>query len=386
MTRQDPPKTSPTSSGGGLNKREIQEYRDYFDYCQPLRNIPPHRALAVNRGERCKVLKVRVQCDGETLWKAGRASRNWDDHPHREYLEACLRDALKRLLLPSLEREMRRELTERSERRAVRVFQQNLKALLLQPPVRGRNLVALDPGLKSGCKAAALDQYGNVLELAEFSVLSDPQRAAAKQALAELMRRHQATLVAIGNGSGVRPTERLVSEMFADQFADCSQAAYALVNEAGTSVYSTSAVAREELPQCSAVMRSAVSIGRRLLDPLAELVKIPPSSIGVGLYQHDLSSQKLRDSLDGVVASCVNHVGVDVNTASPALLRYVSGLNQLSARALYEHRLREGPFRTREDLKQAAGFGESAFVQAAGFLRIHGGPCAGRDLGSSGEL
>ena len=258
----------------------------------------------------------------------------------------------------------------------------------MQPPVHNRRVLAVDPGFKSGCKLAALDQFGNVLgHDVIYLVGSKPGRKEeAKQKALELIRKHELTVVAIGNGTACRETEDFFAEMLDSELKE-QGVAYVIVNEAGASVYSTSQLGREEFPEYDATLRGAVSIGRRLLDPLSELVKIEPANIGVGLYQHDVKAKHLEASLDEVVESCVNYVGVDVNTASPALLRYVSGLNQLTARRVYEYRREHGPFRSREQLREVPGFGDATFVQAAGFLKIAGGDNpAGRHVDPSGKL
>ncbi len=356
-----------------LEEIRLKAYRDYFDFSEEVRKIPPHRVLALNRGERAKMLRVRIEGDMEAMHAALDETLIPPDHPHADYLRGCARDALARLILPSLERELRRELTDKAEAHAVDVFAKNLRKLLLQPPVRDRRLLAVDPGLRSGCKLAALDQFGSLLEHGVIFLVGKPDRRdEAKQKVIDLIARHQLNVIAIGNGTGCRQTEEFVAELLANELKD-SGAAYVIVNEAGASVYSTSPIGREELPQYDATLRGAISIGRRLLDPLSELVKIEPANLGVGLYQHDLKARHLQASLDEVVESCVNYVGVELNTASPALLRYVSGLNQLTARRLYEHRCKVGPFKTRRQLLEVNGFGEAAFVQAAGFLKISGG-------------
>jgi uncharacterized protein len=294
-------------------------------------------------------------------------------HPHADYLRGCARDALSRLILPGLEREIRRELTERAETHAVGVFAKNLRNLLLQPPIHNHRLLAVDPGFRSGCKLAALDQFGNLLAHDVIYLVGKPDRRdEARQKVLDLLRQHQLTVIVIGNGTACRQTEDFFAELIEKELKD-QGVAYVIVNEAGASVYSTSRLGREEFPQYDAVLRGAISIGRRLQDPLSELVKIDPANIGVGLYQHDVKAKHLRTSLDDVVESCVNYVGVDLNTASPALLRYVSGLNQLTARRLYEYRREHGPFRSRGQLRDVPGFGEATFVQAAGFLKILGG-------------
>ena len=291
-------------------------------------------------------------------------------HPHAEYLRGCTRDALNRLILPSLEREVRRELTDHAETHAVGVFARNLRNLLLQPPVRNYRLLAVDPGFRSGCKLAALDEFGNLLDHGVIYLVGKPDRRdEARQKVLELIDRLQLSVVVIGNGTACRHTEDFFAELVEKELKERG-VAYVIVNEAGASVYSTSRIGREEFPQYDATLRGAISIGRRLQDPLSELVKIDPANIGVGLYQHDVKAKHLQTSLDDVVESCVNYVGVDVNTASPALLRYVSGLNQLTARRLYEYRREHGPFRARQQLREVPGFGEATFVQAAGFLKI----------------
>jgi len=355
-------------------ERKIKAFRDYFDFSDEVRKIPPHRVLALNRGERAKVLRVKVEADLQAMYNVLDEILIPTDHPHAEFLRGCARDALARLILPSLERELRRELTERAEAHAVGVFAKNLRNLLLQPPVRGRRVLAVDPGLRSGCKLAALDQFGNVLghDVIYLVGRADRRRQAKDKALG-LIRQFDLTAVAIGNGTGCRQAEDFFGRLIEEEEELKSRGvAYVIVNEAGASVYSTSRIGREEFPHYDAALRGAISIGRRLLDPLSELVKIDPPNIGVGLYQHDMKARHLRTSLDEVVESCVNYVGVDVNTASPSLLRRVSGLNQLTARRVFEHRRRHGPFRSREQLREVPGVGEATFVQAAGFLKITG--------------
>ena len=360
------------ASRGEADEKSAQGFRDYFEFSEAVGRVPQHRVLAINRGEKAKALRVKIDADLEAM-QAVVDELTPADHPHAEFLKGCGRDALARLILPSLEREVRRELTEWAETHAVDVFARNLRNLLLQKPVRGRRVLALDPGFKNGCKVAALDEFGGLLDQTVMHVVGKAERRAEGRAkLVELLKQHELVLVAIGNGTACRETEELLSDMLANELAD-SGISYVIVNEAGASVYSTSPLGREEFPEYDATLRGAISIGRRVLDPLSELVKIDPASIGVGMYQHDVKAKHLQTSLDAVVESCVNYVGVDVNTASPALLRYVSGLNQLTARRLYDYRREHGPFRNREQLKDVPGFGESAFVQAAGFLKIDGG-------------
>jgi uncharacterized protein len=354
------------------NKRN-QQFADYLDYREPLGRIPPHRVLAINRGERAKVVRVKIEADVPAIEQLACELLVPADHPHKEFLAGCVRDALSRLLLPSLEREARRELTEKAESHAVEVFARNLRNLLLQPPLPGRRVLAIDPGYKNGCKLAALDEFGALLAHdVIFLVGSDEQKAASRTKLAEFIRAHALKVIAIGNGSACRQIEQLVAELIAGELTELD-VHYVVVNEAGASVYSTSEIGREEFPACEAIERSAISIGRRLQDPLSELVKIDPASIGVGLYQHDARAKHLRDTLDDVVQSCVSFVGVELNSASAPLLQYVSGMNQLTARRVYEHRQQHGPFRFRKQLLDVSGLGEATFVQAAGFLKIDGG-------------
>ena len=351
----------------------IKAFRDYFEFSEPLRKIPPHRVLAINRGEKARVLKVKIEADMEAMYRAIDEHLIASDHPHADYMRGCAHDALGRLILPALEREARRELTDRAENHAINVFAKNLRNLLLQAPVRGRRVLAVDPGFRSGCKLAALDQFGNVLEHGVIHLVGRAERReAAGRKVVDMVRRFELTVIAVGNGTACRQTEEFVAGLIGGELKD-DGVEYVIVNEAGASVYSTSRSGREEFPHYDASLRGAISIGRRLLDPLSELVKIDPANIGVGLYQHDVKGKHLRESLDGVVESCVNYVGVDVNTASPALLRYVSGLNQLTARRVYEYRMQHGPFRSREQLREVPGLGEATFVQSAGFLKISGG-------------
>ncbi len=360
------------SEGKALSKDE-KHFRDYFDYSEHIQRIPPHRALAINRGERAKLLKVRIDGPADELQAAAEELLVPADHPHADFLRGCVRDALARLVLPSLEREVRREITEYCESHAVEVFARNLRNLLLQPPVAGRRVLALDPGFKSGCKAVALDECGNPLDHAVLHLIGKKEkRDAAALKIVELVKAHGCNVIAVGNGTAGRETESLVAELVAGELKELD-VGYVIVNEAGASVYSTSGYAREELPGHEAAVRGAISIGRRLQDPLSELVKIEPANIGVGLYQHDVKARHLHTSLDAVVESCVNYVGVDVNTASPALLRYVSGLNQTTAKGFHEWRAKNGAFTSRQQFLEVPGFGEAAFVQAVGFLKITGG-------------
>lgn len=490
------------------------EFRDYFEFSEPVRRIPPHRVLALNRGEKQHVLKVRFECDTVAARQVARDKLPLADHPHAEFLDRALDDGLTRLLLPSLERDIRRELADEAAEQGIKVFARNLRGLLLQRPIRAHRVLAIDPGFRTGCKLAALDETGQLLGHAViYPHPPQKKRLEARLKLEELIRRHQTPIIVIGNGTGCRETEELIAEFIADlaqhgttvpppappavngQCAttengpapeavldtappvlemaapqavlatkeysvepssmpsleaappaapppgealaaatalpecagpECDVAkppavatgeaiqltaepvpsiatpvsmpvpppkpvrppvppvdfstlppppadlAYVIVNEAGASIYSTSAVGKEEFPNQDATLRSTVSLGRRLQDPLAELVKVEPQHVGVGLYQHDMSVKWLRESLEGVVESCVNHVGVDLNTASVPLLRFVSGLNQHVAREVIAYRTQHGMFRNREQLLQVPGVGPARYVQAAGFLKILG--------------
>ena len=358
---------TPTKAGSESG----QEYRDYFEFSESVSKIPPHRVLAINRGEKSGALRIKFDWDDAAVQAASDGHYHWESHPYREFLKTCLTDAVQRLIQPSLEREVRRELSDKAEAHAIEVFARNLRSLLLQPPLRDQRVLAIDPGFRTGCKVAVLDECGNlVVSDVVYVTGSAEKRAGCSAKLAELMRQHNCQVVVIGNGTACRETEDLVTEMIAKELPE---ARYVIVNEAGASIYSTSNVGRAEFPNLDATGRGTVSIGRRLLDPLSELVKIEPQHIGVGMYQHDVSKKELKESLDRVVESCVNFVGVDLNTASASLLRHVSGLNQLIARRVVEWREQNGRFNSRRQLLEVPGLGEGTFTQAAGFLKIGGG-------------
>ena len=329
--------------------------------------------LAINRGERAGKLKVKINIDSQKIEQPAFEALVPAEHPFKEFIQKCAGEALNRTIVPSLEREIRRELTEAAEKHAVQVFANNLRNLLLQPPLRNQTVLAIDPGFKRGCSVAILDPCGSLLDSGHIFVVGNQKRRdESKEKLVAWVKQLGVQVIAIGNGAACRQTEQLVSDMIGGSPED-SKVKYVMVNGAGASAYSTSEIGREELPDQTPSIRSAVSIGRRLQDPLSELVKISPANIGVGMYQHDVKAKHLSESLDDVVAFCVNRVGVDVNTASPSLLKYVSGLNSLAARRLVEHRQANGQFENREGLKQVNGIGDATFVQSAGFLRIHGG-------------
>jgi uncharacterized protein len=465
-----------TNKVEGLAEGKGIDYRDYFDFKEPIRMMPPHRILAVNRGEHEKVIRVKLDVDANKAREIAAAQLPLADHPHKDFLLPVLADALDRLLLPSLEREIRREMTEFAQDHAVDIFARNLRSLFLRAPLGGIRVLAVDPAIRTGCKLAVLDETGTMLE--ETVVYPHPpqkQVEPAKRKIEQLVRKYQTTVIAIGNGTGCRETEELISELLAEfeqrrinpppvastetatesapavveaqtaaevpppALAEAmgqtvvtstagaaetvvssvlgdaalsvesaateataavgaattpaptpaappvpvidltglpeppAELAYVIVNEAGASDYSASPVAKEEFPNLDATTRGTISIGRRLQDPLAELVKIDPQHVGVGLYQHDMRPKYMKETLEAVIESCVNTVGVDVNTASVPLLRHVSGLNQLVARELVEYRSKNGPFQSREDLMKVPQMGEARFTQAAGFLKVRTG-------------
>ena len=350
-----------------------KQFVDYFDASFDLRSCPPHRALALNRGENAKIISVKLDVDVDQLKAIARETLVAEGRPFADFLNACADDAVVRLAAPSLEREARRELTDRAEEQAVSVFAKNLRNLLMQRPLNRRRVLALDPGFKNGCKLVALDEFGNVLDFdAVFLQGNAERRAAASAKIVEFVEKYKLSVFAIGNGTGCREAENFVAKIIEEKFA-AADVAYIVVNEAGASVYSTSQVAKDEFPNYDPLVRGAASIGRRLQNPLNELVKIDAERLGVGMYQHDVKSKALKDALTNVVASCVNRVGVDLNAATPAILRYVAGLNQLTAKRVYERRVANGPYRRREELKEISGLGETAFSHCAGFLKIVGG-------------
>ncbi|MFA7411226.1 MAG: Tex family protein, partial [Tissierellaceae bacterium] len=353
----------------GLDKEEKSVYEMYYDYKEPLKAIANHRVLAINRGERDKKLKVSLDIDGEELVGL-LVDRSIGDRKADTgyYIEKAIEDGYKRLLFPSLEREMRNKLTERAEEEAIKVFAINLKPLLMQPPIRGKKVMAIDPGFRTGCKVAVVDDTGKMLDFVTVYP-TEPQNKVeeTKKTLKRLIDKHGVDLISIGNGTASRETELVVAEMLQEIDRKLS---YIIVSEAGASIYSASELGIKEFPDLDVSVRGAISIGRRLQDPLAELVKIEPRHIGVGQYQHDLNQGRLNEALTGVVEDCVNTVGVDLNTASPSLLRYVAGISTRVANSLISHREENGKFKNRKELLKVKGLGEKTFVQCAGFLRI----------------
>jgi uncharacterized protein len=352
-----------------VDQRKVYEL--YYDYREQLRLIPPHRLLAINRGEKEGALKVKLELDIDEV--TGKIASHFITHrrgPFVAQLQEAIVDSYKRLLGPSIEREVRDLHTDDADEHAIHTFSLNLRNLLLQSPIKGQVVIGIDPGYRTGCKVAAVDETGKFLGGTTIYP-HEPQGEweAAKEALKEAMKRTGASILAIGNGTASRETEALAAEVIREM----GEGAYVMVSEAGASVYSASSLARKEFPDLDVSMRGAISIARRLQDPLAELVKIDPKSIGVGLYQHDVNQKHLGETLDVVVESVVNNVGVDVNTASSALLKYVSGVSASVAGAIQVHRNEHGPFNQREDLKQVKGVGAKTYEQAIGFLKIPGG-------------
>ncbi|GMQ78460.1 MAG: Tex family protein [Anaerolineae bacterium] len=347
-------------------------YRTYYEFQGSVNKIRPHQILAINRGEKEKILRVKVAIP-ERDWRnaIGAVFRVDGRSPLSKQMMMAIDDGAKRLLLPAIERDVRRWLTEKSEEHAISVFANNLRGLLNQPPLVGFTLLGIDPGYRTGCKVAVVDPTGKLMATTTIylAIVGGKDPTATKN-LVKLIKKHEVKLIAIGNGTGSRETEELVAALITEQDVDCK---YLIANEAGASVYSASALAREELPGLDVALRGAVSIARRVQDPLAELVKIDPKSIGVGLYQHDVNQNHLNRTLTGVVESVVNQVGVDINTASSSLLNYVSGIGSKLAGSIVSYRDTNGPFLNRQSIRRVPGMGPKSFEQSAGFLRIRNG-------------
>ena len=346
-------------------------YRLYYDFSQPISRLQGHQILAINRGEKEEKLKVSVELDRELALRTVRRQVVVPGSAAMEFVKAAAEDAYDRLLFPSLEREARSALTETASEGAIGQFALNLRPLLMQPPVKGKVTMGLDPGYRMGCKVAVVDGTGKVLDTAVvYPTQGERKREEAIAALARLIEKHSVEHIAIGNGTASRETEQMAVELIRRVAAKGHRVSYMIVSEAGASVYSASPLAAEEFPQFDVNLRSAVSIARRLQDPLAELVKIDPKAIGVGQYQHDCPPKRLGEALDGVVEDCVNAVGVDVNTASPSLLERVAGLTAATAKNVVAYREANGPFTSRKQLLKVPKLGPKAFQQCAGFLRV----------------
>ncbi|HQC81862.1 MAG TPA: Tex family protein [Bacillota bacterium] len=352
---------------------ESTVYDMYYDYSEALSKIPNHRVLAINRGEKEKKLKVKVKAPVESILNMLKKQviRN-EKSIFLELMEATVEDAYKRLMAPSIERELRNQLTERAEKDAVKVFDKNTESLLMTPPVKGARVLAIDPGYRTGCKVTVLDETGKLLAYTTIYP-TEPKRdiAGATKTILALIEKYKANVIAIGNGTASRETEIFIADLIRQSGIKDLQ--YTIVNEAGASIYSASKLAAEEYPDLDVTTKGAMSIGRRLQDPLAELVKIPPRHIGVGQYQHDINQGLLDEALTKVVEDCVNRVGVDLNTASPSLLSYIAGINSTIAKNIVAYREEKGRFRDRSELKQVPRLGEKTFKQCAGFMRISDG-------------
>ena len=353
-------------------KDEKSVYDMYYDFSERVSNMASHRVLAINRGEKEEFLKVKLEIDNERILKyIENQYVNKNNFKNKEKLVAAIEDAYKRLIFPSIEREVRNHLTELAQERAINVFGENIKNLLLQPPLKGKVVMGFDPGYVNGCKIAVVDASGKFLDEA-IVYPHKPQGKVeqTKKTLKRLIETHKIDVIAIGNGTASRESESLISDLIKELGVDTQ---YIIVNEAGASIYSASELAAEEHPDINVSIRGAISIGRRLQDPLAELVKIDPESIGVGQYQHDLNKKRLKEVLDGVVEDSVNKVGLDLNTASYSLLEHIAGISKAVAKNIITYREENGSFKSRTELKKVKRLGPSAFVQCAGFMRIEDG-------------
>ncbi|MDP2302860.1 MAG: Tex family protein [Ignavibacteria bacterium] len=353
------------------DKKEV--YLIYYDFNIDIKKIKPYQLLAINRGEKEKFLKLHFQFDEIEIHKnIKKTFLKYDESFFMEIFQTVIEDSFKRLIFPSIEREMRNYLTEAADLHAIEIFANNLRQLLLQPPFSEKIIMGIDPGFYSGSKVAIIDKTGKYID--GSTIYPHPpqnKKSEAEKILLTFIKKYQVELIAIGNGTASRETEMLIAELIQSNKLDCH---YLIVNEAGASVYSASPIAKKEFPDLDASQRGNISIARRVLDPLAELVKIDPKSIGVGLYQHDVDQKLLMKKLDNVVESCVNYVGVDVNTASASLLTYVSGLNKRLAENIVKYREKNGRFNGRNEFMDVSGMGEKAFEQSAGFLKIPNSP------------
>ncbi len=355
-----------------IKEDEKSPYEMYYDFKEGILRIPSHRILAINRGEKEEFLKVKIEKPDEKILEYLKKQIIKDyKSMYYEPLSKVIEDSYKRLIEPSIEREIRNDLTERSEEKAIKVFGKNAKQLLLQPPIKGMTVMGFDPAYRTGCKIAVIDKTGKLLATTTVYP-TEPQNdvEGAKNTLKALILKYDVNMIAIGNGTASRESEKFVSDMIKEISGNLY---YAIVSEAGASVYSASKLATEEYPDINVSLRGAISIARRLQDPLSELVKIDPKAIGVGQYQHDVNQKKLSESLTGVVEDAVNSVGVDVNTATPSLLSYVSGINETVAKNIVKYRDENGELKTRKELLKVPKLGQAAFKQCAGFIRIFNG-------------
>lgn len=353
------------------NDEEKSSYEMYYDFSEKINRIPSHRILAINRGEKEDFLKVKLEKPEDTIINYIENDIIKGNTEFTDILKETINDSFKRLIEPSIDREIRSDLTEKAEEQAIKVFGKNAKQLLLGSPIKGQTVMGFDPAYRTGCKIAVIDETGKVLDTATIYPTA-PQNDVenSKKTLLDLIKKDNINIIAIGNGTASRESEQFVSDLIKEASKDVN---YAIVSEAGASVYSASKLATEEYPDINVSIRGAISIARRLQDPLAELVKIDPKSIGVGQYQHDVNQKRLSESLSGVVEDSVNSVGVDVNTATPSLLTYVSGLNNSISKNIVKYRDENGKFKNRKELLKIAKLGKSAYEQCAGFIRIYDG-------------
>ena len=353
------------------NPEEKTPYENYYDYSEGVNKIPGHRILAINRGEKEKVLNVKIEMPEENIIASLDKVIIKGESQFKPLLKEAIEDGFKRLIKPAIEREIRSQLTEKAEDGAITVFGQNLKQLLMQPPIAGRNVLGWDPAFRTGCKLAVVDNTGKVLYTTViFPTAPQNKVAESKKIVLDIIKKYNVSLISLGNGTASRESEAVI----VDIIKECpTKVEYIIVNEAGASVYSASKLATEEFPNFDVGQRSATSMARRLQDPLAELVKIEPKTIGVGQYQHDMNQKKLDEALSNIVEDCVNNVGVDLNTASAPLLEYVSGISKTIAKNIVEYREENGQFQSRKDLLSVAKLGPKAFEQCAGFMRIREG-------------
>ncbi|WP_346889503.1 Tex family protein [Clostridium sp. UBA1056] len=355
------------------SSEERTQYEMYYEYSEKVKFIPSHRILAINRGENEKVLAVKITCDVDRIKNYISRSMNTDNIKCNEYIDMSIDDSIKRLIYPSIEREVRNMLTEKGEDGAIKIFKENLKALLMSPPIKGKTVMGFDPGFRTGCKVAILDDTGKFLEYVTVhaTAASEAKVKEAKEILKKMMIKHNVDVVSLGNGTACRESEEVLGEIIAQIKKETDKDIYyVIVSEAGASVYSASELATKEYPDLDVTVRGAISIGRRLQDPLAELVKIDPKSIGVGQYQHDVTVKRLDESLKNIVEDCVNNVGVDLNTATPSLLSYISGINSTIAQNIVAYRDETGKFKSRKELLKVKRLGNKAYEQCAGFLRV----------------
>ena len=354
------------------SSEEPTPYEMYYEYSEEVKKIPPHRILAINRGEKEKILSVKIVVNEEKVLKYLENKVLTKNDVTNEYLVTSIKDAYKRLIFPSIEREVRNDLTDKGEEGAINIFKENLKALLMQAPIKGKTVMGYDPGFRTGCKVAVLDSTGKFLEnVAVYPTVPKKDIEGTKKTLKALIKKYDVDVISLGNGTASRESEEVIAEMISEIKKETGkELAYVIVSEAGASVYSASELATKEYPDLDVTVRGAISIGRRLQDPMAELVKIDPKAIGVGQYQHDVAQKRLEESLKGVVEDSVNKVGVDLNTATPSLLTYVSGINASIAKNIVEYRDENNGFKTRKELLKVKRLGQKAYEQCAGFLRV----------------